>query len=80
MLSLREAIKKAETASGKKVVGALDCGDRWILNFAEDTEKIPSTSAPVFVFKENGRHEYFFIGEYNKYIRKGTPVDLNALD
>ena len=80
MLNLREAIKKAEQTSGKKVIGALDCGDRWILNFAEDTEKSPSTTAPIFIFKENGRHEYFFIGEYNKYIREGKPVDLNALD
>lgn len=80
MLNLREAIKKAEVKSGKKVIGALDCGDRWILTFAEDKEKIPAEPAPVFVFKETGRHEYFFIGDYKKFINEGKPVDLNALD
>jgi len=80
MLNLREAIKKAETASGKKVVGALDCGDRWALTFTEDNEKNSSTPPPIFVFKESGRHEYFVLGEYKNYIREGKPVDLTALD
>jgi len=80
MLNLREAIKKAEVISGKKVTGALDCGDRWILTFTKDDEKISSTPPPIFVFKESGRHEYFVLGEYKNFFHEGKPVDLTSLD
>lgn len=52
MLTLREAIKKAEEARGSKVVYAKDCNDRWVFNFENDYPKeevICDENLPDFV-------------------------------
>ena len=33
-------------------------------------------SAPVFVFKENGKCEYFFVGDYFNLLEKGQNIAL----
>ena len=61
-VTLEEAIQKAESSRGDVVYIAKDCGDRWAFAFEGDKNCIGS--APVFVYKEDGRCEYFFIGDY----------------
>lgn len=36
MITLKEAIKRAETVRGSKIVRAVDCGDRWAFDFEDD--------------------------------------------
>ena len=78
MLDLKMAIQKAETKCGKKVVSARDCGDKWVFTFAEMEGKM--ATAPMFVFKENDRSEYFFIDDSENALHGGKNVDLSALE
>lgn len=80
MINLTEAIKIAETERnkfeyGSKVDSAIDCGDRWAFDFSADKGLIGS--APVFVFKENGKCEFFFMTEENtEILQRGKRVNL----
>ncbi len=74
MLDLKAAIKKAETKCGKKVATARDCGDKWIFTFDESEGK--KSTAPMFVFKENDRSEYFFIDDSENALHGGKSVEL----
>ena len=73
-MTLKEAIGRAETARGSAVGSIKDCGDRWAFAFKEDEGCLGS--APVFVFKEDGRCEFFFIGDYIDLLRAGKNVSL----
>ena len=59
-MTLQEAIKIAETERKSKVTGAGDCGDRWVFSFEDDIGK--TDCMPLFVYKENGKVEYFLMG------------------
>ena len=36
MVTLKEAIKRAETVRDSKIVRVVDCGDRWAFDFEDD--------------------------------------------
>ena len=74
MITLKEAIRKAENMRESKIGTIIDCGDRWAFGFKEDEGK--TGSAPVFVFKENGKCEYFFVGDYFNLLEKGQNIAL----
>ena len=73
-MTLKEAISKAEKMRQSKISAIVDCGDRWAFGFEEDKGKYGS--APVFVFKENGKSEFFFVGDYFMFLEKGQDVTL----
>lgn len=61
-MTLEEAIALAEQERGSKVVGAGDCGDRWAFGFEDDLGK--TDGIPLFVYKADGRCEYFAVGKF----------------
>ena len=67
-MTLEEAIIVAENLRGDVVCVAKDCGDRWAFSFEGDRNCIGS--APVFVYKNSGKCEYFFIGDYADMLLK----------
>lgn len=56
-MTLKEAIIKAEELRGGKVDLAGDCGDRWVFSFKKDIGNLGG--APIFIFKDDGHHEFF---------------------
>lgn len=68
-MTLQEAVKIAEESRGGKVSIAGDCGDRWVFSFKEDEGCLGG--APVFVFKDDGRCEYFFVTDYIDSLESG---------
>lgn len=73
-MTLQEAKNKAEEFRGSEVSFVKDCGDRWAFTFKVDEGRLGS--APVFVFKNNGKCEFFFIGDYVDLLRAGKPIQL----
>ena len=92
MITLEEAIKLAEKWRGSKVIGAIDCGDRWAFDFECDTGEVafdvPNIPAfaksllsfsqviRMFVFKDDGRHEYFFTANALDILESAKQIDL----
>lgn len=74
MISLEKAIKTAEQSRESEVVGIVDCGDRWAFAFKADVGCLGS--CPVFVYKDDGRAEYFSISDHVELLKSGTRVDL----
>ncbi len=76
MITLEHAIKLVETAIGK-VDSILDCGDRWAFDFYDEKDKLGAVS--IFVFKENGKFEYFscLMEECQKILKSGKLVFLS---
>lgn len=76
MTGLKDAIKIAErSAPGFIVDSVIDCGDRWAFYFKEFEGTLESLS--VFVFKENGQCEFFFMTEENiEILQRGKRVNL----
>ena len=89
MITLKEAIKRAEKWRGRKVVSIRDCGDRWVFNFEHDEQgtwdsRIPDFAKevlasvdypePVFSFKDDGHCEFFFISENLDLLSKGRNI------
>ena len=81
MITLEEAIKIAETERKRltKIVADVDavrdCGDRWLMYFAQDRGLMGGLS--FFVFKETGKIEFFeHTTKQFKIIRKGKYVDI----
>lgn len=73
-MTLKEAIETAQAARGSAVSFALDCGDRWAFGFKDDEGCLGS--APAFVFKNDGRCEFFFIGDFLDLLRAGNPIPI----
>ena len=74
MITLKEAVKIAENMRQSKISAIVDCEDRWAFGFEEDKGKYGS--APVFVFKETGESEFFFVGDYFLLLEKGQDIPL----
>ena len=78
MLTLQEAIEIAESERKSKVSSAGDCGGKWAFSFEDDKDKIDGV--PLFVYKSNGKCEYFCPAEFMYSLADGeitcTSVDL----
>ena len=73
-MTLKEAISLAEEARGSEVGAIKDCDDRWAFAFKEDFGRLGS--APIFIFKNDGRCEFFFVGDYVELLMTGKSVPL----
>ena len=77
-MTLKEAIQIAEKERNSKVIGANDCGNRWFFSFENDIGKFDGM--PIFVYKDDGRCEYFCMAEFMYLLSEGkeicTPIDL----
>ena len=77
-MTIIEAVQIAEQERKSKVVGANDCGDKWFFCFEDDDGK--TDAIPLFVFKNDGRCEYFCLSEFMYMLASGevqcTPVEL----
>ena len=80
-MTLQEAIKIAETERKSKVVGAGDCGDKWMFTFEADVNK--TDGWVLFVNKENGEVNFILPVLFVESLARGeitcTHMDLNGV-
>ena len=75
MITLAQAVQKAEQETGWTVSSVKDCGDRWSMNFKEEAGTI--STLPMFIMKETGDLEYFFMTAENiELLKRGILVKL----
>ena len=81
-MTLQEAIKIAETERKSKVVGAGDCGDKWMFTFEADVNK--TDGWVLFVNKKNGKVNFVLPVLFVESLARGeitcTNVDLDGVD
>ena len=75
MITLEYAINLAERTTGK-IDSISDCGDRWVFDFFDEKYKFGTVS--MFVFKKNGKFEYFsrLMEEYQEILKNSKPISL----
>lgn len=73
-MTFNAALRLAETKRGSKVDLALDCEDRWVFYFSVDKGKFGAL--PMFVLKETGEWDYFFMYDYEEMLRAGKPIPI----
>ena len=72
VVNLKEAIQLAERERKSKVTGAADCGDRWAFSFDDDMGK--TDGMPLFVYKSDGKSEFFCPAEFMYAVAEGQVV------
>lgn len=68
-MTLEEAIRIAEAERHNKVVEIGDCGDKWAFGFEDDIGL--TDGIPIFVYKQDGRCEYFCVGAFMHLLTEG---------
>lgn len=75
-MTLKEAVRKAESQLSGKVINVFDCDDRWVFEF--DWEEGTLSSVVWCCYKSTGEIECFFPPDEPEILKSAKPVPLPA--